>query len=169
MWLKSFRRKLGENSLPWTWLTVTWTLSRVTTEMWFCPRPAKVCGARNRRSPGLRKKGFDLCDPRRTLESEKKQNLTAAFEYRKISREIRKRMKVARKSWIEDECCEVYKVMVWGFNSKVYHFPKIVINRVSCTQSLDWVLKPLLQLSVGDRPEHPPRMPGYEDLQILRD
>ena len=46
----------------------------------------------------------DLCDQRRQLKQQKYTRTEAGLEYRKVSREVRKKLKAANEEWTEEQC-----------------------------------------------------------------
>ena len=46
---------------------------------------------------------LDLCDQRQQLRQQKYTSAEAGLGYRKVNREVRKKMKAAKKGWIEEQ------------------------------------------------------------------
>ena len=47
---------------------------------------------------------LDLCNQRRHLKQQKYTSTEAGLEYRKVNRDVRKKMKAAMEEWIEEQC-----------------------------------------------------------------
>ena len=55
---------------------------------------------------------MDLCDQRRRLRQQKYTSTETGLEYRKVNREIRKKMKAAKEEWTEEQCKNTEKEMM---------------------------------------------------------
>ena len=64
---------------------------------------------------------LDLCDQRRQMKQQMYESTEAGLEYRKVNREVRKKMKVARKEWTEKQCKNLEKEMKSGNNKEAYN------------------------------------------------
>ena len=58
---------------------------------------------RKKIQPWVTNEVLDLCDQRRQLKQQKYKSTEAGLEYRKVNREVRKKMKAAKKGWIEEQ------------------------------------------------------------------
>ena len=67
---------------------------------------------REKIQPWVTNEVLDLCDERRQLKQQKYTSTEAGPEYRKVSRDVRKTMRVAREEWIEDQCKNIEKGMM---------------------------------------------------------
>ena len=64
----------------------------------------EVLGKRRKKiQPWVTNEVLDLCDQRRQLKQQKYKSTEAGLEYRKVNREVRKKMKAAKKGWIEEQ------------------------------------------------------------------
>ena len=59
---------------------------------------------RKKVQPWVTNKVMDLGDQRRQLKQHKYTSTEAELEYRKVNREVRKKMKAEKEAWIEKQC-----------------------------------------------------------------
>ena len=88
---------------------------------------AEVLGKEKRKKqPWVTSEILDLCDKRRELRHEKYRDEETRAEYQKTNREVRKRMKVAKEEWIEEQCDVINKEMMMGNSKQAYSTLKIL-------------------------------------------
>ena len=69
---------------------------------------------------------LDLCDQRQQLKEQKHTSTEAGLEYRKINREVRKKIKAAKEEWIKEQCKDRDKGMMSGNSKEAYNSPKAI-------------------------------------------
>ena len=57
---------------------------------------------------------LDLCDQRWQLKQQQYTSTEIGLEYRKVNREVRKKIKVTKEEWIEEQCKNVEKSLFVG-------------------------------------------------------
>ena len=67
-----------------------------------------------------------LCYQRRQLKQQKYTSTEAGLEYRKVNREVRMKMKVAKKEWTEEQCKNIEKGMMSGNTKEAYNTLKVL-------------------------------------------
>ena len=64
---------------------------------------------------------LDLCDQRRQLKQQKYTSTEAGLVYRKVNRELRKKMKAAKEEWIEMQRKNIRNGMMSGNSKEAYN------------------------------------------------
>ena len=64
---------------------------------------------------------MDLYDQRRRLRQQKYTSTETGLEYRKVNREVRKKMKAAKEEWIKEQCKDRDKGMMSGNSKEAYN------------------------------------------------
>ena len=64
---------------------------------------------------------LDLCDQRRQLKQQKYTSTDAGQEYRKLDREVRKKMKAAKEEWIKGQCKNIEVGLMSGSSKEAYN------------------------------------------------
>ena len=82
---------------------------------------------RRKRKPWVTHEILDLCDQRRDLKK-KRGEPEGAKDYREIKRKIRTEMKMAKNSWIQDQCQEVEACLRKNNSKKAYQLVKDLIT-----------------------------------------
>ena len=72
--------------------------------------------------PWVTNEVVDLCDQRRQLRQEKYISTEAGLEYGKVNREVRKKMKIAKEEWTEEQCKNIEKGMMSGNIKEAYKY-----------------------------------------------
>ena len=67
----------------------------------------------------------DLCDWRRPLKQQKYTSTEAGLEYRKVNREVRKKMKASKEEWTDEHCKNIKGIMS-GNSKEAYNTLKIL-------------------------------------------
>ena len=78
---------------------------------------------RRKRKPWVTPEILDLCDQRRDLKK-KRDEPEGVEDYREIKRKIRIKMKMAKATWIEDQCQEVEAFLRKNNSKKAYQLGK---------------------------------------------
>ena len=76
---------------------------------------------RKKIQPWVTNEALDLCDQRRQLRQQKFTGTEAGLDYRKVNREVRKKMKAASQGWTEEQCKNIQKEMMSGNSKEVYN------------------------------------------------
>ena len=71
--------------------------------------------------PSIHSEVLDLCDQRRQLKQQKYISSKAGLEYRKVNREVRKKIKAAKEEWIEEQCKDMENGMMSGNSKEAYN------------------------------------------------
>ena len=64
---------------------------------------------------------LDLYDQRWQLKQQMYTSTEPALEYRKVNREVRKKMKEAKEAWTEQQCKNIEKRMMSGNSKEAYN------------------------------------------------
>ena len=64
---------------------------------------------------------LDLCNQKQQLKQQKYMSTEAGLEFRKVNKEVRKKMKAAKEEWIEEQCRYIEKGMMSGNNKEAYN------------------------------------------------
>ena len=64
---------------------------------------------------------MDLCDQRRRLKQQKYTRNEAGQNYRRVNREVRKKIKAAKEQWSEEQCKNIEKGMTSGNSKGAYN------------------------------------------------
>ena len=76
---------------------------------------------RKKIQPWVTNEVLDLCNQRWQLKQQKCTSTEAGLEYRKLNREVRKKMKAAKEEWIEEQCKNIEKGMMSGNRREAYN------------------------------------------------
>ena len=76
---------------------------------------------RKKIQPRVTNQVMDLCDQRRRLRQQKYTSTETGLEYRKVNREVRKKMETATEKWIEEQCKNTEKGMMSGNSKEAYN------------------------------------------------
>ena len=81
----------------------------------------EVFGRRGKKSqPWVTNVVLDLCDQRQQPKQQKCTSTKTGLEYRKANRNVRKKMKAAKKEWIKEQCKNIEKGMMLGNTKEAY-------------------------------------------------
>ena len=78
---------------------------------------------RKKTQPWVTNEVLDLCHKRQRqqLKQQKYTSTEAELEYRKVNREVWKKMKAAKREWIEEQCNNIKKGMMSENNKEAYN------------------------------------------------
>ena len=71
--------------------------------------------------PWITNEVLDLCDQRRQPKQQKYTSTEAGLKYRKVNREVRKKMKTAKEEWIDEQCKNTEKGMIFRNSKEAYN------------------------------------------------
>ena len=77
----------------------------------------------------VRNEVLDLCDQRRQLKRQKYTSTEAGLKYRKVNREIRKKMKAAKEEWTEERRKNIEEGMTSGNSKEAYNTIKVLTQQ----------------------------------------
>ena len=86
---------------------------------------------RRKRKPWITPEILDLCDQKRDL-TKKRGEPEGAKDYREIKRKIRTEMKIAKETWIQDQCQEVEACLRKNNSKKAYELVKDLTTEKQC-------------------------------------
>ena len=71
---------------------------------------------RKKTQPWVTNEVLDLCHKRQRqqLKQQKYTSTEAELEYRKVNRDVRKKIKAAKKVWVKEQCKNIEKVLMSG-------------------------------------------------------
>ena len=79
---------------------------------------------RKKIQPWVTNEVLDLCDRKRQLKQQKCTSTEAALEYRKVNREVRKKMKTTKEERTEEQCKNMEKGMMSGNSEEAHNTPR---------------------------------------------
>ena len=79
---------------------------------------------RKKIQPWVTNKVLDLCDQRRQLKQWKYTSTETGLEYRKVNREVRKKMKTTKEERTEEQCKNMEKGMMSGNSEEAHNTPR---------------------------------------------
>ena len=85
-------------------------------------------GDRKKIQPWVTNEALDMCDRRRQMKQPEYTSTEAGREYRKVNREVGRKMKAANEEWIEEECETIEKGMLLGNSKEAYNTLKALIK-----------------------------------------
>ena len=88
-------------------------------------------GDRRKVQPWVTIEVLDLCEQRRQLKQEKYTSTETGLEYRKVNREVRKKMNATKEEWIEEQCKNTEKGMKSGKSKEAYNWLSPRPNSIS--------------------------------------
>ena len=97
------------------------TLAKCVKE-WLLSTAEQVLGRQRKKiQPWVTSKVLDVCNQRQHLKQQKYTSTEAELEYRKVNREVWKKMKAAKREWIEEQCKNIEKGMTSGNSKEAYN------------------------------------------------
>ena len=81
---------------------------------------------RKKIQPWVTNEVLDLCDQRRQLKQKQYTSTEVELEYRKVNREVRKKMKAAKEEWTGEQCKNIEKEMMSRNSNKAYNTLKAI-------------------------------------------
>ena len=80
---------------------------------------------------------LDLCDRKRQLKQQKCTSTEAALKYRKVNREVRKKMKTTKEERTEEQCKNIEKGKMRGNSKQTYNTLNAVTNQQSSKTAVE--------------------------------